>query len=36
MTTSGHPHVQTPMAGLVRLALSDPGLAELTRRAAAY
>lgn len=34
MTTSGHPHVQTPMAGLVRLALSDPGLAELTRRAA--
>jgi len=33
MTTSGHPHVQTPMAGLVRLALSDPGLAELTRRA---
>ena len=34
MTTSGHPHVQTPMAGLVRLALSDPGLADLTRRAA--
>ncbi|GAB7068591.1 transcription-repair coupling factor [Mycobacterium hodleri] len=33
MTTSGHPHVQTPMAGLVRLALTDPGLAELTRRA---
>ncbi|MDT5317137.1 MAG: hypothetical protein QOE74_6157, partial [Mycobacterium sp.] len=33
MTTSGHPHVQTPMAGLVRLALSDPGLADLTRRA---
>src|SRR3978361_2383685 len=34
MTTSGHPHVQTPMAGLVRLALSDPGLTNLTRGAA--
>src|SRR4051812_25583790 len=34
MTTSGHPHVQTPMAGLVDLALSDPGLADLTTRAA--
>src|ERR1700712_2734847 len=33
MITSGHPHVQTPMSGLVRLALSDPGLADLTRRA---
>src|ERR1700760_1892927 len=33
MKTSGHTHVQTPMAGLVRLALSDPGLADLTRRA---
>ncbi len=34
MTTSGHTHVQTPMAGLVRLALSDPGLTDLTSRAA--
>ena len=35
MTTSGHPHVQTPMAGLVELALSDPGLADLTAQAVA-
>ncbi|MGH3642338.1 MAG: transcription-repair coupling factor [Mycobacterium sp.] len=34
MNASGHPHVQTPMAGLVGFALSDPGLADLTRRAA--
>ena len=33
MITPGHPHVQTPMAGLVALALSDPGLADLTRQA---
>ncbi|MBJ7341495.1 DEAD/DEAH box helicase, partial [Mycolicibacterium sp.] len=34
MNASGHTHVQTPMAGLVGLALSDPGLADLTARAA--
>ncbi|TFV61039.1 transcription-repair coupling factor [Mycobacterium sp. PS03-16] len=34
MTASGPNHVQTPIAGLVELALRDPCLAELTRRAA--
>ena len=34
MTASGPTHVQTPIAGLVELALRDPALADLTRRAA--
>ena len=35
MKKSGHSHAQTPMAGLVELALSAPTLAELTDRAEA-
>jgi transcription-repair coupling factor (superfamily II helicase) len=34
MTASGHPHVQTPIAGLVDLALRDPALQEVAARAA--
>ena len=34
MTASGTTHVQTPIAGLVELALRDPSLQEVTRRAA--
>src|ERR1700761_2618018 len=34
MTASGHTHVQTPIAGLVELALRDPSLADVARRAA--
>ncbi len=34
MTASGITHVQTPIAGLVELALRDPSLEEATRRAA--
>jgi transcription-repair coupling factor (superfamily II helicase) len=34
MTSSGPTHVQTPIAGLISLALRDPALADLTRRAA--
>jgi transcription-repair coupling factor (superfamily II helicase) len=34
MTASGTAHVQTPIAGLVELALRDPSLEEVTRRAA--
>ncbi len=34
MTSSGHTHVQTPIAGLVSLAQRDPALADLARRAA--
>lgn len=34
MTVSGNTHVQTPIAGLVELALRDPSLKEVTRRAA--
>ena len=34
MTASGTTHVQTPIAGLVELALRDPSLQEITRRAA--
>ncbi|HJT90670.1 MAG TPA: transcription-repair coupling factor, partial [Mycobacterium sp.] len=34
MTASGITHVQTPIAGLVELALRDPSLQEVTRRAA--
>lgn len=34
MTVSGLTHVQTPIAGLVDLALHDPALQDLTRRAA--
>ena len=34
MNASGHPHVQTPIAGLVELALTAPTFAELTGRAA--
>ena len=34
MTASGPTHVQTPIAGLVSLALRDPALADLARRAA--
>ncbi|WP_193047856.1 transcription-repair coupling factor [Mycolicibacterium baixiangningiae] len=34
MTVSGLRHVQTPIAGLVELALRDPCLADLARRAA--
>ena len=34
MTVSGHTHVQTPIAGLVDLALKDPVLADVARRAA--
>jgi transcription-repair coupling factor (superfamily II helicase) len=34
MTASGTAHVQTPIAGLVDLALRDPSLADVARRAA--
>ncbi|OBF25949.1 transcription-repair coupling factor [Mycobacterium sp. ACS1612] len=34
MTASGHTHVQTPIAGLVDLALKDPSLADVARLAA--
>ncbi|MBI5341420.1 MAG: transcription-repair coupling factor [Mycolicibacterium rufum] len=34
MTASGTLHVHTPIAGLVELALRDPSLQEVTRRAA--
>jgi transcription-repair coupling factor (superfamily II helicase) len=34
MTASGTAHVQTPIAGLVDLALRDPSLQDVTRRAA--
>jgi transcription-repair coupling factor (superfamily II helicase) len=34
MTASGTTHVQTPIAGLVDLALRDPSLQEISRRAA--
>lgn len=34
MTAPGHTHVQTPIAGLVELALSDPSLQDVIRRAA--
>ncbi|WP_460356472.1 transcription-repair coupling factor [Mycobacterium sp. ZZG] len=34
MTVSGTPHVHTPIAGLVELALRDPCLQEISRRAA--
>ena len=34
MTVSGHPSVQTPIAGLVEFALQDRCLADLARRAA--
>ncbi|MUM27774.1 transcription-repair coupling factor [Mycolicibacterium sp. CBMA 295] len=34
MTAPGHDHVQTPIAGLVELALTDPSLQDVLRRAA--
>lgn len=34
MTAPGHTSVQTPIAGLVELALSDPSLQDVIRRAA--
>ncbi|AIY48082.1 transcription-repair coupling factor [Mycolicibacterium fortuitum] len=34
MTAPGHNHVQTPIAGLVELALTDPSLQDVVRRAA--
>ncbi len=34
MTAPGHTHVQTPIAGLIELALSDPSLQDVIRRAA--
>src|SRR5690349_6484850 len=34
MTASGHNHVQTPIAGLIDLALRDPSLQDVARRAA--
>jgi transcription-repair coupling factor (superfamily II helicase) len=34
MTAPGHPHVQTLIAGLIELALSDPSLQDVIRRAA--
>lgn len=33
MNAPGYTHVQTPLAGLVELALTDPGLQDITRRA---
>ena len=33
MTASGITHVETPIAGLVDLALQDPSLADVARRA---
>ena len=35
MNSPGHHHVETPMAGLVELALTDPCLADLTKQATA-
>ncbi|MDF2830195.1 MAG: transcription-repair coupling factor Mfd, partial [Mycobacterium sp.] len=35
MNAPGYDHVQTPIAGLVSLALTDPGLRDVTQRAAA-
>jgi transcription-repair coupling factor (superfamily II helicase) len=34
MTASGHTYVQTPIAGLIDLALRDPSLQDVVRRAA--
>jgi transcription-repair coupling factor (superfamily II helicase) len=34
MTSPGHHLVQTPLVGLIQLALTDPGLQELTQHAA--
>ncbi len=34
MTAPGHNHVQTPIAGLIELALTDPSLQDVVRRAA--
>lgn len=34
MTAPGHNHVQTPIAGLVELALTDPSVQDVLRRAA--
>ena len=34
MTEPGNSHVQTPIAGLIELALTAPTFAELTERAA--
>ncbi|MFV8049848.1 transcription-repair coupling factor [Mycobacterium sp. 48b] len=34
MTAPGHNHVQTPIAGLVELALTDPSLQDVLQRAA--
>ncbi|WP_018598786.1 transcription-repair coupling factor [Mycobacterium sp. 155] len=34
MTAPGHTHVQTPIAGLIELALSDPSLQDVVHRAA--
>jgi transcription-repair coupling factor (superfamily II helicase) len=34
MTAPGHTYVQTPIAGLIELALSDPSLQDVIRRAA--
>src|SRR6195952_918719 len=34
MHGAGNKHVETPMAGILNLAMSDPGLADLTRQAA--
>ncbi|BBY31623.1 transcription-repair coupling factor [Mycolicibacterium sediminis] len=34
MNAPGYDHVQTPIRGLVELALTDPGLRDVTRRAA--
>ena len=34
MTASGTTHVETPIAGIVELALRDPSLQEVARRAA--
>ena len=33
MNAPGYTHVQTPLAGLVELALTDPGLRDITQRA---
>src|SRR5258705_6499357 len=33
MTASGITHVQTPIAGLIELALRDPSLSDVARRA---
>ncbi|MCV7212009.1 transcription-repair coupling factor [Mycolicibacterium canariasense] len=36
MTAPGHPSVETPLAGLIELALTDPGLRAVTDRAAEH